>query len=156
MARSGGFVSRLLGQEQPTVRNDRGRKLFVETGLDMPDEKVALIADFIGYCCRSLSVAGSFSIHLVCDRKSHSIMTTAHCDPATGTMKIYCKNRAVPDILRSIGHELTHLRQGEKGEIGPNPVMYAGGYLEDDANSRAGTMLKLFTKQYGLDRVYDE
>jgi hypothetical protein len=71
-------------------------------------------------------------------------------------MKIYCMNRAVPDILRSIGHELTHLCQGERGEIGPNPVMYAGGYLEDDANARAGTMLKLFAKKYGMDRVYDQ
>ena len=51
---------------------------------------------------------------------------------------------------------MAHLRQGELGEIGPNPVMYAGGYLEDDANSRAGTLLKLFAKQYGMDKVYDE
>ena len=78
------------------------------------------------------------------------------CDPDTGVMKIYCKNRALPDVLRSIGHELAHLSQGEKGEIGPNPVMYAGGYLEDDANARAGTMLKIFAKKLGLDKVYDE
>jgi hypothetical protein len=34
--------------------------------------------------------------------------------------------------------------------------MYAEGYLEDDANARAGTMLKLFAKKQGLDKVYDE
>lgn len=149
-------MSRLLGEMKQAQVENRGRKLVVETDLELPDHKVATIADFIGYCCKSLGLKRGFEIHLVFDRKSHSIMTTAYCDPVSGTMKIYCKNRAIPDVLRSIGHELTHLSQGEKGEIGPNPIMYAGGYLEDDANSRAGTMLKLFAKQYGLDRVYDE
>jgi hypothetical protein len=152
-----GFVSRLLNEGEPeSTTRSKGRKLRVEEDLRIPDHKVALIADFIGYCCRSLPIKGGFEIHLVADRHSNQIETTAYCDPRMGVMKIYCRGRAVPDVLRSIGHEMAHLRQGEVGEIGPHPVMYAGGYLEDDANSRAGTLLKLFAKKYGMDRVYDE
>jgi len=152
-----GFVSRLLGQEEPEkVTRLKGRKLRVAEDLALPDHKVALIGDFIGYCCKSLPIKGGFEIHLVADRHANGIETTAYCDPRRGVMKVYCKGRAVPDMLRSIAHEMAHLRQGEVGEIGPHPVMYAGGFLEDDANARAGTLLKLFAKQYGMDRVYDE
>jgi len=151
----GGYMSRLLGERPATSNHPKGKKLTVEFDLGIPDEKVALISDFIGYCCKSMKIKCGFEIRLVANRHEHKIVTTAYCDPDTGVMKIYCKNRALPDVLRSIGHELAHLSQGEKGEIGPNPVMYAGGYLEDDANSRAGTMLKLFSKQYGMDKVYD-
>ncbi len=150
-------MSRLLGEaEDHSDRKPQKRRLVVDENLKMPDHKVAMVADFIGYCCSTLPIKGKFEIHLVSDRHTNKIMTTAYCDPDSGVMKIYCRNRAVPDILRSIGHELAHLRQGEQGEIGPNPVMYAGGYLEDDANARAGTMLKLFAKKQGLDKVYDE
>ena len=142
--------------ESPASERVSGRKLRVEEGLQIPDHKVALISDFVGFCCRSLPIKGGFEIHLVGDRKTNTIQTTAYCDPQTGVMKVYCRSRAIPDVLRSIAHEMAHLRQGELGEIGPNPVMYAGGYLEDDANSRAGTLLKLFAKQYGMDKVYDE
>lgn len=150
-------MSRLLSEGSESM-NERssGRKLRVEESLGLPDHKVALVADFIGYCCKSLPIKGGFEIHLVGDRHSNGIETTAYCDPRKGVMKIYCRSRAIPDVLRSIAHEMAHLRQGEVGEIGPNPIMYAGGYLEDDANSRAGTLLKLFAKQYGMDRVYDE
>ena len=149
-------MSRLLNEDDHLHSRVAKRRLVVEQSLGLPDEKVAMVADFIGYCCKTLPIKGAFEIHLVGDRHTNNIMTTAYCDPQTGVMKIYCKNRAIPDILRSIGHELAHLRQGEVGEIGPHPVMYAGGYLEDDANARAGTMLKIFAKNFGLDRVYDQ
>lgn len=137
-------------------RRVSGRKLRVESSLALRDDRVALVADFINYCCMKLGIEGGFEVHLVADRRSNSIQTTAYCDPDSGVMKIYCKGRAIPDILRSIGHELAHLRQGERGEIGPNPVMYAGGFLEDDANARAGTLLKMFARSEGMDRVYEE
>jgi hypothetical protein len=154
--RAGGYVSRLLGEDlEQRQERVKGRKLRVDTGLGLPDGKVAVIGDFVNYCCKDLGIEGGFELHLVADRHHHRIMTTAFCDPDLGIMNIFCKNRALPDVLRSIGHELTHLRQSEKGEIGPHPVRYAGGYLEDDANARSGTMLKIFAKTYGMDKVYD-
>lgn len=150
-------MARLLGESPgEPVKRVKGRKLRVMSSLDIPDHKVALVGDFVNFCCKHLGIVGGFELHLVDSRQEHNIITTAYCDPDLGVMKIYCKNRALPDVLRSIGHELTHLRQGEKGEIGPNPVTYAGGYLEDDANAKSGTMLKIFAKQYGMDKVYDQ
>lgn len=148
-------MARLLGERSQMSARVSGRKLHVERDSGLSDQHVAMIGDFINFCCAELQMQGGFIIHLVSNRHPHSIQTTAYCDPDRGVMKIYSKGRAVPDIMRSIAHELAHLRQGEKGEIGPNPVQYAGGYLEDDANAKAGTFLKLFAKAYGMDRVYD-
>jgi len=155
MASKGGYVARLLGERSQMTTRVKGRKLHVESDCGLDDAKVALIGDFINYCCSQLELQGGFIIHLVADRKPHRIETTAFCDPDSGVMKIYSKGRAAPDIMRSIAHELAHLRQGEKGEIGPNPIQYAGGYLEDDANAKAGVLLKLFARSYGMNRVYD-
>ncbi len=148
-------MARLLGERSQMSARVKGRKLHVESDTGLDDPRVAMIGDFINYCCSQLELKGGFIIHLVANRAPHRIQTTAYCDPDSGVMKIYSRGRAAPDIMRSIAHELAHLSQGEKGEIGPNPVQYAGGYLEDDANAKAGTLLKLFAKSYGMSRVYD-
>ena len=155
MASKGGYVARLLGERSQMSARVKGRKLHVESDTGLDDPRVAMIGDFINYCCSQLELKGGFIIHLVANRAPPRIQTTAYCDPDSGVMKIYSRGRAAPDIMRSIAHELAHLSQGEKGEIGPNPVQYAGGYLEDDANAKAGTLLKLFAKSYGMSRVYD-
>ena len=60
-------------------------------------------------------------------------------------LKVYGRNRALADVLRSIAHELTHMMQDETGLI-QGPVQDAGGFHEDQANARAGEIIKLFAK----------
>ena len=47
--------------------------------------------------------------------------------------------------MRSIAHEMTHMMQDQIGLIN-GPIRDAGGFHEDQANSRAGELLKLFAK----------
>jgi hypothetical protein len=47
--------------------------------------------------------------------------------------------------MRSIAHEMTHMMQDQTGLIN-GPIRDAGGFHEDQANSRAGELIKLFAK----------
>ena len=60
-------------------------------------------------------------------------------------IKVYGKNRALVDICRSLCHELVHCSQDEKGEL-VGVIRDAGGEIEDEANARAGELIKLFAK----------
>jgi len=58
---------------------------------------------------------------------------------------IYGKNRALADIMRSVAHEMTHMMQNQMGLI-RGPIRDAGGFHEDQANAKAGELIKLFAK----------
>ena len=47
--------------------------------------------------------------------------------------------------MRSIAHELTHLKQDERGEL-VGEIQDAGGAIEDEANAKAGEIIKLYAK----------
>lgn len=56
---------------------------------------------------------------------------------------VYAKNRNLVDILRTIAHELTHMRQDELGKIGPNDS-YPGSPIEMEADAIAGALIKIY------------
>ena len=120
-------------------------KLYIDKNLNIKPEKAKLIGEFCIFCAENLPLKKDFKIYLVSDRKKHGITTTASYSPDDKASRIYCKNRAMPDYLRSIAHELTHMMQDELGLLGVK-VRDAGGFHEDQANARAGEMLKLFAK----------
>ena len=68
-------------------------------------------------------------------------------------IRVNVKNRALVDVLRSIAHEMVHHKQHEQGRLKVQPPDI-GGEIEDEANSKAGQYIKMFSKQY--DSIYDE
>ena len=82
---------------------------------------------------------------MVSDRKKYGIGTTAVYHVGANKCFIYCKNRGLADCLRSIAHEMTHMMQDEIGIIN-GKIRDAGGFHEDQANARAGELLKRFAK----------
>ena len=86
-----------------------------------------------------------FEIYVVNDRDKHSIDTTGAYHIGKNIVKVYGKNRALVDILRSIAHELTHLMQNENGMLA-GEIQDAGGSIEDEANAKAGELIKLYAK----------
>lgn len=61
------------------------------------------------------------------------------------TIWVYARNRNLVDILRTVAHEMTHVRQSEKKLIGPN-ASYPGSPIEAHADVIAGTLIKLYGK----------
>ena len=92
-------------------------KLYVGKNLDLTPEKIRLAGEFTLFCAERLPISGDFKVYLVSNRKPHSISTTAVYEVGNNCCKIYAKNRALADVLRSIAHEMTHMMQDEIGLI---------------------------------------
>ncbi len=118
-------------------------KLYVEKDLDLDAHKINLLSEFCNFCADQLPIEGDFSIHVVSNRKPHGIITTAAYLVGENSCYVYSKNRALPDVMRSIAHEMTHMMQDQLGLLN-GPIRDAGGFHEDQANARAGELLKKF------------
>ena len=120
-------------------------KLYVDEGLQYNPEQMKLAGELILFCADSLLIEGDFEVHLVNSREPHGITTTALYEVGNNCCKVYCKNRALADVLRSVAHEMTHMMQDQIGIL-KGPIRDAGGFHEDQANSKAGELIKLFAK----------
>jgi len=103
--------------------------------------KYALVK-FIKFIQDELDLNTPFRVQLVADR-SDDLKTYAYYDPNSGLVKVYCKNRGLADVLRSVAHELIHHLQNQRGQL-QFPVQDVGGQIEDEANSVAGQLVKKF------------
>ena len=120
-------------------------KLNIDDDLNYTAEQMKLAGEFILFCADSLPIDGDFEVHLVNSRDPHGIVTTALYEVGNNCCKVYCKNRALADVLRSVAHEMTHMMQDQIGILN-GPIRDAGGFHEDQANSKAGELIKLFAK----------
>ena len=120
-------------------------RLHVDTDLHYNPEQMKLAGEFILFCADSLPIEGEFDVHLVNSRDPHGITTTALYEVGNNCCKVYCKNRALADVLRSVAHEMTHMMQDQIGILN-GPIRDAGGFHEDQANSKAGELIKVFAK----------
>lgn len=130
-------------------------KLYMDKNLGIDSEKTRLVGEFCLFCSEMLPIEGDFSIYIVSERAPYNISTTAVFNMEDQCCYIYGKNRAVPDIMRSVAHELTHMMQNQSGLI-RGPIRDAGGFHEDQANAKAGELLKLFAKSSpDRERIYE-
>ena len=123
------------------------RKLFISPGLDNITTKGPMVGDFINFCSDFLPIKGDFQVYIIDDRDHWGISTTASYIRDRGIVLIYGKNRAIVDVLRSVAHELVHLMQDETDML-DGEIQDAGGPIEDEANAKAGEIIKLFAKSH--------
>lgn len=122
------------------------KKVYFCKGLDYEDDKKKIIFDFICFCAKELEInEHPFQIYVQSKRNepNNPIVTTAAYDPGSKTCYIYAKNRAVVDVCRSIAHEMTHMMQDITGNL-IGVIKDVGGFHEDQANSKAGEIIKKF------------
>lgn len=60
---------------------------------------------------------------------------------------VYAKNRNMVDIMRTVFHELVHVRQGELNMI-QHGDSYPGSPIEAEADMMAGKYMKIFGKEH--------
>jgi len=68
-----------------------------------------------------------------------------------GNIHIYAKDRALVDIMRSIAHEMTHMKQDAEDRLKATHHTKdnaAGSPIEDEANSKAGEIIRKFGEKY--------
>lgn len=121
-------------------------KLYVDKELGITPDRTRILAEFCIFCADHLPITGDFEVKVVNDREPHGISTTAAYHLDENKCAVYARNRALPDVMRSIAHEMTHMMQDQVGLI-RGPIRDAGGFHEDQANARAGELLKRFVKE---------
>lgn len=130
-------------------------KLYVDNKLEIDKAKQQILFKFCIFCSQMLPIEGDFKIYVVSSREPYKISTTAVYLMNQNCCYVYARNRALPDIMRSIAHEMTHMMQDQTGLI-INKVRDAGGFHEDQANARAGELLKLFvSKNENNKKIYE-
>lgn len=108
----------------------------------------ALMEKFITFCNDNLGIEKPCTIKLTSDREGNGITTTAYYDLVNCHVCVYIKDRAIMDVMRSVAHELVHHHQNERGELQGRPEEGADGSpLENEANAKAGELIRIFGKQ---------
>lgn len=103
------------------------------------------IDNFIDFGKKYLALSDDFKVILT--DKKEDIETLGNYNMDSNTIKVVSKNRAVPDIIRSIAHEMVHHQQNYRGDLKGNPEEGEDGSpWEDEANAKAGTMVRKFGK----------
>jgi hypothetical protein len=104
-----------------------------------------ILNDFLVFCKEFLKLTKGYKLVLSYDRSD--IITTAYYVPSECLIKIYVKDRALVDVLRSIAHELVHHKQNINGELNDlSKDGSDGSPIENEANSLAGEIIRIYGK----------
>ncbi len=128
-------------------------KINIKLNANIGKKSLAHVANFCYICDKYLEYPhGTYQVELIDKREND--MTTASYDPNTHKVKVFCGNRLVADVLRSIAHELVHHKQNLSGEL-HYPVQDIGGKIEDEANALAGRLVKIYCKRLNNKEAYN-
>lgn len=119
----------------------------------LTDDKKEKLDGFVKFVKKELQLKTVPTIKIQSNRDE--LKTTANYDytKENKIIKVYGKNRALVDIMRSIAHELVHHKQFEQGRLKERPPDI-GGEIEDEANAKAGQYIKMYSK---IDKtIYDD
>ncbi len=117
------------------------------------DDKKEKLNEFVKFVKKELDLKTVPTISVQNHREG--LKTTANYDytKENKIIKVCSKNRALVDVMRSIAHELVHHKQFEQGRLEVRPPDI-GGEIEDEANAKAGQLIKMFAKKDSS--IYDE
>jgi hypothetical protein len=107
-----------------------------------------VVQKFLAWTAKKLNLKNTPKIEFSYDSdEAQEGHHTGRHNPDTGEVWVYCANRNLVDILRTVFHELTHVRQGELGMIKPGDS-YPGSPIEAEADMMAGKYMKIFGKAH--------
>jgi len=113
----------------PTVKKSKGR----------------IIGEFIKFATERLELESlPNKIELINDENfPKTVKSFGGYNPETDNIFIYAgNNRNIVDILRTLAHELVHLKQRKDGRIGGIKDGDTGSDIENEANAAAGILLR--------------
>ena len=117
-------------------------------------EQVKTIKTFLAFTAKELRLnkipSGLTLSHD--NSKAKGDHTFGYFNPETDKIWLYVGNRNMADILRTLGHELVHLKQNEEGRIKADSGK-TGSEIENEANAKAGVLLRNFGKQH--NEIYE-
>jgi len=107
------------------------------------DEQVMLLNDFLKFVTTHLKIVNP-NVKIQFGREG--LVTTASY--GNKEVRVYAKDRALVDIMRSLAHELVHMKQDVEGRLDPTTDAdgATGSPIENEANSVAGVLIRNFGK----------
>lgn len=111
--------------------------------LELMEDK---IDDFVDFVSGDLELDDNFTVDITND--SDDVETLASYDINNNEVTVLGKNRSLPDIIRSVAHELVHHKQNERGELtGRQEEGEDGSPWEDEANAKAGELVRKYGRE---------
>jgi Zn-dependent peptidase ImmA (M78 family) len=112
-----------------------------------PEKRKTIVDEFVMYADDKLGLEGNIpEVELSYEENRAQDMTSfGHYQPENNKILVVAVNRNLADILRTIAHELIHLKQNKEGKLKPNSGE-TGSIEENEANSLAGVLLREFGK----------
>jgi predicted nucleotidyltransferase len=107
-----------------------------------------IATDFIKYCVDKLGIETMPRVRFKKDPQwSVRNKTFGRYSDQDHTLVVSLANRHIMDILRTIAHELTHKRQHETQHM-PMDAGDTGSKWENEANAKAGVLMRNYAKQH--------
>jgi hypothetical protein len=130
-----------------TKKFNRSPSNWLKNKLDETSNDIDLSSEvekFVDWTAKKLNLQMVPIIELSMD--SEEAQTNHHTGghvPGEGSVWVYAKNRNLVDILRTVFHELVHVRQHELDMIKPGDS-YPGSPIESMADLLAGKYIKIY------------
>lgn len=104
-----------------------------------------IITTFILFCKKELLLKNLPTIHLIKSPSFASKIGAFGEISKHNRIIIDIQNRHPLDVLRTLAHELVHYKQHELGRPGKS---YAGSFSENEANAKAGIIMRKYVSQH--------
>ena len=106
------------------------------------------ITDFVAFCVDQLGIKQSPEIKFRKDPAwSQRRKTFGQFNHETNQLEISLAGRHIMDVLRTVAHELTHMRQNEVDKLPPD-AGETGSEWENEANAMAGVLMRDYAKDH--------
>lgn len=107
-----------------------------------------VLNQFMNFCVDKLKIKNTPKLKLRRDPQWSKVNKTfGRFNPETGLLEVSWGKRHLMDVLRTVAHELTHQRQYEREDVPPN-AGETGSEWENEANARAGILMRLWGQEY--------
>ena len=105
-----------------------------------------MLVEFIGFAAKKLELGDEPVVVTLLHANPGRPITTGAFDTGDRSICTIIGGRHFIDYCRTIAHEMVHLRQCVDGRT-DGQIQEIGGDIEDEANSKAGQIIKEYTKK---------
>lgn len=129
------------------------KTLLREGLMSKKEDDVLNVSDFVNFAKDLLGIDDDVKIELAFE-KTPDLKTTAYYHNSDRRVKVYVKDRAKIDVMRSIAHELVHHKQNITGKLtDPEKDGADGSPIENEANALAGIIMRKWGRLHPEDYV---